>query len=112
MKNRLVFWALMFLMGVCTAVNAQELTVSDVQNSGCMRSTRARANENEETRTIVLTKEGDILTVQLLGFKANCAIEGFDVTPSVSDGNDGTSYSVSIGVEPIEPEVVSMLNLF
>ena len=48
-----------------------------------------------------MTKEGDILSVQLLGFVANCAIGGFDVAPSLSDG---TPYSVSIGVKPIEGE--------
>nr|MCR5849087.1 leucine-rich repeat domain-containing protein [Bacteroidaceae bacterium] len=105
MKNRILFIALMLLMGAQTAVNAQELTVSDVQDSGCQRGTRAQANEREKRWTIILTKEGDILTVQLLGFIANCGIAGFDVTPSMSGGSDGTPYSVSIGVEPIEFEV-------
>ena len=104
MKRGLIYMVLMLLMGARIAAHAQGLTASDVQNSGCMRSTRARANENEKRQTIIMTKEGDILSVQLLGFVANCAIGGFDVAPSISGGSDGTPYSVSIGVKPIEGE--------
>ena len=100
--KRLIFLILVTLlpMGASLAANAQELTVSDVQNSGCMRSMRSRVNENEIRRTIILTKEGTILTVQILGYLSNCATEGFDVTPSIS-GDSGSPYSVSIDVEPI-----------
>lgn len=104
MKRGLIYMVLMLLMGARIAAHAQELTVSDIQNSGCMRSTRARANENEKRQTIIMTKEGDILSVQLLGFVANCAIGGFDVAPSLSDS---APRSVSISVEPIEGEVMS-----
>lgn len=34
MKKGLLFMVLMLLMGAQTTVNAQELTLSDVQNSG------------------------------------------------------------------------------
>ena len=94
-------------MGTQIAVNAQDLSVSDVQDSGCQRGTRSRANENETKRTIVLTKEGTILTVQILGFVSNCATEGFDITPNMSGGSDGEPVSVSLGVEPILPDVVT-----
>ena len=104
MKRGLIYMVLMLLMGARIAAHAQGLTASDVQNSGCMRSTRARANENEKRQTIIMTKEGDILSVQLLGFVANCAIGGFDVAPSLSDS---APRSVSISVEPIEDEVMS-----
>ena len=100
--KRLIFLILVTLLPMVAslAANAQELTVSDVQNSGCMRSMRSRVNENEIRRTIILTKEGTILTVQILGYLSNCATEGFDVTPSIS-GDSGSPYSVSIDVEPI-----------
>ena len=101
MKKIILLFLLCFVQ---TCVYAQGLTASDVQNSGCMRGTRARVNENEKRLAIIMTKQGDILSVQLLGFVANCAIEGFDVTPSISGGSDGTPYSVSIGVKPIEGE--------
>ena len=107
MKNRFLFLALMLLIGAQIAVNAQDLSVSDVQDSGCQRGTRSRANENETKRTIVLTKEGTILTVQILGFVSNCATEGFDIIPNMSGGSDGEPVSVSLGVEPIEPDVAS-----
>ena len=96
----------MLLMGAQTAVDAQGLAVSDVQNSGCLRGTRARANENEQRRTIILTKEGDILSVQLLGFKANCCISGFDVKSNMKDGSETMPclLSVSVGSNNDEEE--------
>lgn len=94
----------MLLMGARIAAHAQELTVSDVQNSGCMRDReygRRRANaEGEPTRTIILTKEGDALHVQLLNCVENCSTSGFDVTPSMSCDSDGFC-SVDIDVTPI-----------
>lgn len=107
MKNKFLFFTLMLLIGTQVAVDAQDLSVSDVQDSGCQRGTRSRANENETKRTIVLTKEGTILTVQILGFVSNCATMGFDITPNMSGGSDGEPVSVSLGVEPILPDVVT-----
>ena len=88
-------------------LEAQNLTLSDIQNSGCQRGNQRRANEEEETRTIILEKEGDILSVQLQGFISNCVTEGFDVTPSISGGTDGATYSVSIQVTPILGDLVA-----
>lgn len=106
MKRNLLFILMMLvsMMGTRNAVNAQNLTSSDVQNSGCQRGNQRRANENETQRTIVLLKEGNILSVQILGFVSNCATMGFDVTPSMSGGSDGTPCSVSVQVEPIYEE--------
>jgi len=105
MKRGLLYMVLMLLMGARIAAHAQELTVSDVQNSGCMRDReygRRRANaEGEPTRTIILTKEGDALHVQLLNYVENCGTSGFDVTPSMSGGSDGTPCSVAVSVEPV-----------
>ena len=98
---------LSLLLLVQFGLYAQELTLSDVQNSGCMRSMRSRVNGNEIRRTIILLKEGDILSAQLQGFVSNCATEGFDITPSMSGGSNGEPVSVFVGVEPIEPDVAS-----
>ena len=100
----------MLLIGTQVAVDAQELTLSDVQNSGCLDSKHARANGraniNEDNRrpTIILTKEGTILTVQLYNYEANCGTTDFEVTPSISGGSNGAPYSVSIQVIPIGDE--------
>lgn len=110
MKNKFLFFALMLLIGTQVAVDAQELTLSDVQNSGCLDSKHARAkgraNINEYNRrpTIILTKEGTILTVQLYNYEANCGTTDFEVTPSISGGSNGAPYSVSIQVIPIGDE--------
>ena len=110
MKNRFLFFTLMLLIGTQVAVDAQELTLSDVQNSGCLDSKHARANGraniNEDNRrpTIILTKEGTILTVQLYNYEANCGTTDFEVTPSISGGSNGAPYSVSIQVIPIGDE--------
>ena len=94
MKTRLLLLALMLLMGAQTAVNAQELTVSDVQNSGCLSEVKPRMDgrkrtnddyeepEYGETQTIVLTKEGSSLKVQLFNVESNCCTLGFDVKSS------------------------------
>ncbi len=100
----------MLLIGTQVAVDAQELTLSDVQNSGCLDSKHARANGhaniNEDNRrpTIILTKEGTILTVQLYNYEANCGTTDFEVTPRISGGSNGAPYSVSIQVIPIGDE--------
>jgi len=101
MKRNLLFIlvVLVFQMGTQIAVNAQDLSVSDVQNSGCL--SRTRADEDESTETIVLLKEGSSMTVKLLNYVCNCGTSGFDVTSNMSGGSDGTPYSLSISVEPI-----------
>ena len=92
---------MVFLMGARVAVNAQEPTLSDVQNSGCLNKVKGEmAMEDEPIPTIILTKEGNVLSVQLLNYEANCATEGFNVTHSISGGSDGAPYLVSVSVEP------------
>ena len=95
----------LFLIGAQYNVNAQGLTVSDIQNSGCLSETRENRagddDEYEENRSIILTKEGNTLKVQLLNYIDNCGIWGFDVIPYVSGGSNGEPYTVSISVNPI-----------
>ena len=105
MKRYLSLLLFLFLIGAQYNVNAQGLTVSDIQNSGCLRETReTRAGDDdelEETRSIILTKEGNTLKVQLLNYIDNCGIWGFDVIPYVSGGSNGEPYTVSISVKSI-----------
>ena len=78
---------------------ASAQTVSDVQNSGCMRETRSAASQ--WVPTIVLTKEGSTLSVQLLNYVSNCCTDNFNVTSNISGSSDGGSYPVFINVVPV-----------
>jgi len=74
-------------------------TASDVQSSGCLNNTRAGSNSTKES--ISLLKEGNILTVNLHNYWSQCATEDFEVTPSVSESNNGDPYTVSVKVKSI-----------
>ena len=103
-KAILLLSALMLLTTAQNVVKAQDLTLSDVQNSGCLRDSeygRRRANETEERRTMILLKEGNILTVQLFNFEATCETEDFIITPKV---NNGDPCFVSINVDYIDSD--------
>ena len=76
-----------------------DLTVEDIQNSGCTALTRG-AEDEELVPTIVLMKEGSILSVQLINYEANCCTHDFGVMPDISGGSDGEPCSVSISVAP------------
>ena len=90
MKKQLFFFILMLLPMLASAQ-----TVSDVQNSGCLYGTRGE--EPERQPTIVLTKEGSVLSVQLLNYESNCCTEDFYAIANI---NDGSPYSVSVSVRP------------
>ena len=92
-------------MILTTALNVveaqgQELPVSDVQNSGCVDE--ARGGKSQRTPTIILEKEGSVLSVQLLNYESDCCTEEFKVTSSISGGNDGAPSSVSINAVPVD----------
>ena len=89
MKKHLFLFILMLL-----PILASAQTVSDVQNSGCISEKRA------DVTTIVLTKEGSTLSVQLLNYEENCCTEDFNATYSISGGSDSELCSVSINVAP------------
>lgn len=82
-----------------TPMLASAQTVSDVQNSGCLSETRGEEPQREPT--IVLTKEGSVLSVQLLNYEGNCCTDYFNATYSISSGSDGGLCSVSINVAPV-----------
>ena len=96
MKRTLVFMAC--VLASLTMSAQDDLTVEDIQNSGCLRM--ARGEESEPLPTIVLTKEGSVLSVQLLNYESVCGTSDFKVTPTVNDGKDGDPLSISINVVP------------
>ena len=72
---------------------------ANVQHSGCLRETRDDAEEYK--RAIILTKEGSVLTVQLLNYESNCGTTDFDVTHAMSWSSIGIPYSIYVTVKPI-----------
>ncbi len=90
MKKQLFFFILMLLPMLASAQ-----TVSDVQSSGCLDATQGE--EPERQPTIVLTKEGNVLSVQLLNYESNCCTEDFYAIANI---NDGSPCSVSVSVGP------------
>ena len=99
MKRTILFMAC--VLAALTMSAQEELTVGDIQNSGCLAETRGEASE--PIPTIVLTKDGSVLSVQLLNYESNCATTDFIVTPVVSGASDEEPYSVSISVVPYIP---------
>ncbi len=97
MKRTLLFIAC--VLASLTMPAQDELTVEDIQNSGCLWETRGE--EGEPVPALVLQKEGNILSVQLLNYESNCATADFIVTHTVSGGSDGKPCSVSISVVPV-----------
>ena len=91
--------SLFILMLSPMLANAQ--TVSDVQIGGCLSETRAE--EAQIVPTIVLTKEGNVLSVQLLNYESNCGTTDFIVTPKIST-NEGETWSLTVNVDPVVPQ--------
>ena len=100
MKRALLFYAC--VLASLTMLAQEGLTVGDIQNSGCHALTRGE--ESEPIPTIVLTKEGSVLSVQLLNYDSNCATTDFNVTSIVNGGSDGEPYFVNISVVPRLPD--------
>ena len=101
MKKLLSLFILMLLPMLASAQ-----TVSDVENSGC--TARARGAEYEEpVPTIILTKEGSVLSMEVQNYISNCATADFDVKSSISEGSDGAPFSLTINVIPITGEVLA-----
>ena len=94
MKKHLFLFIMMLLPMLASAQ-----TISDVQNSGCLNETRGEAPQR--VPTIVLTKEGDILSVQLLNYESNCCTEDFNVTSSINVGFYDEPCLAHISVDPI-----------
>jgi len=104
MKKLLFFITLVF-----SPMLASAQTVSDVQNSGCMANARGVESE-ESVPTIILKKEGTILSVELQNYISNCATYDFEIKSSISDGIDGSPCSLSVNVNSVLPEIITTCN--
>ena len=99
----------MILTTALNVVEAQgeELPISDKQNSGCLSMARGYEDENEPIPTIILKKEGSILSVEVQNYTSNCATYDFEIKSSISDGIDGSPCSLSVNVAPVLPEQIT-----
>ena len=100
--------AVMALMAV--GANAQELTVSDKQKSGCLGMTRSSEDEPvsiERIPTIILQKEGNILSVELQNYTSNCATSDFEVKPTIIESSEGSPCTLSVNVVPVAGEMLA-----
>ena len=95
MKKLLFFFILML-----SPMLASAQTVSYVESGGCLSETRG--DESLRVPTIILTKEGSTLSVQLLNYESNCATQDFKVSSSIY-GESGI-YRVSVNVDPVIPD--------
>ena len=92
------------LMTLALTVNVvgaqdQDLPVSDTQNSGCTGESDANGEE-DQIPTIVLEKEGSILSVQLLNYSSNCGTDDFEVNSGIHIGDAGETSTLSVDVVP------------
>lgn len=110
MKTKVLPHALlMFLAMAMNAMDAQsqKLTVSNTQNSGCLSKAAAyNYGENKPISTIILEKEGNILSVQLLNYESNCFTFDFSVSSNIHEGSDGSPCSVVVKVAPVNDEML------
>ena len=95
MKKLLFFFILMLAPMLASAQ-----TVSYVESGGCLSETRG--DESLRVPTIILTKEGSTLSVQLLNYESNCATQDFKVSSSIY--SESGIYRVSVNVDPVIPD--------
>jgi len=69
--------------------------VSGIEDSGCTNVTRANPS-----RTLVMTKEGDIVTCEIRGIEANCGVGYFDINMDYKEGKDAQD-SLFLDVSPV-----------
>ena len=96
---------LLLLVGIQSQGQNRMLTVSDIQDSGCLSYVRAEGAQNTNSPAIVLEKEGNVLSVELQYFVNNCGTRLFDMAAELHDGWKGASYSDSVVVQivPVIP---------
>ncbi len=89
------------LFGIKTIkAQEQELSASEPISSGCL--SHSRGAEIATSPTIKLTKEDNILSVELLNYTSNCGTTGFEVENKIIDGNN-ENPTVAINVTPVIP---------
>ena len=108
------FAILMILTLTVNVVEAQDqdLTVSDTQNSGCLSRALKYDGEERPIQTIILEKEGNILSVQLLNFVSNCATSDFEVSSKIDEGSDGSPCTMLINAVPVGDEAADCICQF
>ena len=84
--------------------NPQKLTISDLQFSD--------NHDYSENQSIILTKEGSVLNVQLQNYSSHPDTENFVITPKMSEGSDGNPCSVSIDVAPVNYSETCVITTF
>ena len=95
------------LFGVKTIkAQEEELSASEPISSGCV--SQSRGAEESTLPTIKLTKEGSILSVELLNYRSNCGTTGFEVENRMIGGNNDTP-SVVISVVPVVPAAMDCI---
>ena len=101
MKKISLALIVILLFGVKTIkAQEQELSASEPISSGCVSNSRGA--ENSTSPTIKLTKEENILSVELLNYTSNCGTTGFEVENKIIDGNN-ENPTVAINVTPVIP---------
>lgn len=89
------------LFGIKTIkAQEQELSSSEPISSGCL--SHSRGAEIATSPTIKLTKEDNILSVELLNYTSNCGTTGFEVENKIIDVNN-ENPTVAINVTPVIP---------
>ena len=83
--------------------NAQDQTVLETQNSGCL--SRTRGYMDEWIPAIVLEKDSNTLTVEVQNFISNCATSDFVVKSSISESSDSEPLTLSAEVFPVYSEL-------
>ena len=100
--KRITLFFIVCVLASLTMSSQDVMTIEDVENSGCMSMVRGEKYV-APIPTIVLTKEGSVLSVQLLNYESNCGTTDFNVTSTVSGVSDSIPYSVKINVVPYIP---------
>ena len=93
--KKLLFLFILILLPMLASAQ----TVSNVQNSGCLNKTRGE--DSQGVPTIVLTKEGSTLSVQVLNFESNCGTTDFNVTHIIN--NESGYWFMVVLVDPVIP---------
>ncbi len=99
-KITLTLIAISLFIVKSTKAQEEDLIASEPISSGCLPQTRGA--EESALPTIKLTKEGSILSVDLLNYSSNCGTTGFEVENRMIGGNNDTP-SVVISVVPVIP---------
>ena len=91
-----------WLLGVdLVTAQEQQLPVSEPISSGCLPQTRS--TDSQAWPTIVLKKESNILSVELLNYSSNCGTTDFKVNTNMSESSNDATCTVTAYVTPVVP---------